>query len=104
MNKSKLVAVIVLLFCISGLATMMTWPHFKEASWQTVSAPAWWQFEWLAATGFYLSVLPSIAVASLDKVFELNDNIRYIFSGFLIFIEIVVIIFVVYKIAGRTKP
>jgi MFS family permease len=103
MKKSKLVAVIVLLFCISGLATMMTWPHFKEGSWQTVSVPAWWQFEWLAAIGFCLSALPSIAVAYLSEVFELNEYFRYVISGFLIFLEIIVISFVVYKIVERFK-
>jgi hypothetical protein len=104
MRKSTLITVIALLLCIGGLITLFSWPNFKEGSWHTISGSAWWQFEWLAAIGFYLSALPSMVVASLDKILELNQNIRYFLSGCLMLIEIVAIALVVYKITDRTNP
>lgn len=95
------------------MLTLLTWPPFRGGSWEPSGAPAWWQFEWLAGLGFALSVLPSIAVASLHDSFVSAEYLRYLFVGGLVGLEVLLLCWLTYRVIAcfsrnhaknRTEP
>ncbi len=83
------------------MLTLLTWPPYKGSSWELACSPAWWQFEWLAAVGFWLSALPSLAVYRLDDFFASAEHLCYPFVGLLIAIEVIFLSLLTYVMVAR---
>ena len=80
--------------------TLLTWLPTDGITWEPLVAPAWWQFEWLAGLGFWLSALPSRVIYKFDAFFAANEHLWYPASGLLLIIEVALICFGVYKIVA----
>jgi hypothetical protein len=101
MKKPELFAAAVATLCMASVITILSWPKFQDGTWETVSLPTWWQFEWLAAIGVGLSALPSLAVAALSESTGISASMRYVVPGLLITLKIAALSFLVYKVAQR---
>ena len=89
------------------MITLLTWPPFKDGSWELSREPAWWQLQVFAAAGFALCALPSYFVYQLDSYFHVHESLRYPFAGTLVTIEVLLLCWLVYLIAKKaiaSKP
>lgn len=91
-------AVAVASSCAAAMVTLHTWPHTDPITWRPLASPAWWQFEWLAGLGFWLSALPSFVIYSLDSFFAANEHLRDPVAFFLIVVEIFLLTFAMHKL------
>jgi hypothetical protein len=66
----------------------------------TLTPPAWWQFEWLAALGFWLSALPSFVIYKFDTFFAANAHLRDPAAGFFILVEVLFLALGTYKLVA----
>jgi hypothetical protein len=87
-RKGLIGASVVAVFCAAALITLFTWPPTDSITWQPLSPPAWWQFGWLAGSGFILSALPSLAIFKLDAFVAANEHLRNPATMILLFTEV----------------
>ena len=99
-RKGLALAASVATICAASLVTLLNWPPTDGTTWEPLAAPAWWQFEWLAGLGFWLSALPSGVIYKFGAFFAANEHLRYPASGLLLIIEVGLICFGVYKIVA----
>jgi hypothetical protein len=74
--------------CAAAMLTLLTRAPSEGSSWELAYPPAWWQFEWLEAIGFFLCALPSYAAYRLDDFFASKEYMRNPFVGLFITIEV----------------
>ena len=86
--------------CAAAMLTLLTWPPFRDGSWELAHSPAWWQFEWLAAIGFVLSALPGVAVAFLHTFFASAEYLRYPFAELLLAFEVLLLCLLTYRMVA----
>lgn len=104
MNKKALFwAGAVASLCGAAMLTLLTWPLRDPISWQPLSPPAWWQFEWLEGLGFLLSATPSLVIYKFDSFFAANEYLRNPLAVFLVMAEIVVLAFGTYTLVAKLK-
>lgn len=84
--------------CAAAMATLMTWPPTDSITWRPLTPPSWWQIEWLAGLGFWLSALPSFVIFEFDAFFSANEHLRDPVVDLLLLVEILALCICVYKI------
>lgn len=99
-RKGVVVAGVVALLCAAALLTLITWPVTDSITWKPLTAPAWWQFEWLAGFGILLSALPSFVIFKLDAFFAANEYLRNPVAAFLVFTEVAVLCILTYALVA----
>ena len=99
-RKGVVVASVVGILCAAGLLTLIAWPATDSITWQPLTAPAWWQFEWLAGLGILLSALPSLVIFELDAFFATNEHLRNPAVMFLLFTEVAVLCSLTYALVA----
>jgi hypothetical protein len=85
------------------MVTLVTWPMTDSITWKPLTPPVWWQFEWLAALGFWLSALPSVVIFKFDGFFAANEYLRDPVAWSLILIEVLVMCFAIYKLVASAS-
>jgi hypothetical protein len=89
MNRKGLIwAGTVAVICAAAIATLITWPPTDSITWRLLSPPSWWQFEWLAGLGFWISALPSFVIYKFDAFFAVNESLRYPIASLLVLVEV----------------
>lgn len=116
MNRTAIAcAGVVAILCAAAMLTLTTWPLTDSITWKPLTPPAWWQFEWLHALGFWLSALPSFLIYAFDSFFAANESLRNPVAAFLIAGEVLIVCWGTYKLvaaataqqvaaADRAKP
>ena len=105
MNRKAFVsACAVAGLCVAAMVTLVTWPMTDPITWKPLTAPARWQFEWLAGLGVWLCALPSFVVFKFDSLFVANEHLRDPVTWSLIFVEVVVMCFAIYKLVASASP
>jgi hypothetical protein len=99
-RKALLSACAVAGLCAAGMVTLASWPVMDPVTWKPLTPPAWWQFEWLAVLGFWLSALPSFVIFKFDRFFAANEHWRNPVAWSLILLEVLVMCFVIYKLVA----
>lgn len=102
-RKPLLTACAVAGLCAAAMVTLATWPMTDLITWKPLTPPAWWQFEWLAALGFWLSALPSLVIFKFDRFFAANEHWRYPVMWSLICLEVLAICSAVYKLVAAKR-
>jgi hypothetical protein len=100
---ASLCALAVTLLCAAAMTTLLTWPPTDSITWRPLTPPAWWQFEWLAALGFWLSALPSFAIYKFDTFFAANTHLRDPAAGFFILVEVLFLALGTYKLVALSS-
>lgn len=116
MNRTAIAcAGVVAILCAAAMLTLATWPLTDSITWKPLTPPAWWQFEWLYALGFWLSALPSFLIYAFDSFFAANESLRNPVVDFLVAVEVLIVCWGTYKVvaaataqhvaaADRAKP
>jgi hypothetical protein len=99
-RKALLSACFVAGVCAAAKVTLVTWPMTDSITWKPLTPSAWWQFEWLAALGFWLSALPSFLIFRFDTFFAANEQLRDPVAWSLILLEVLVVCFAIYKLVA----
>jgi hypothetical protein len=104
MNKKAIVcASVVAVLCAAAMLTLITWPLTDSITWKPLTQPAWWQFEWLHALGFWLSALPSFVIYAFDPFFAANESLRDPAASLLVAVEIFLLCFGTYKFVAAVR-
>ena len=104
MNKRAIVcACLFALLSAAAMLTLITWPLSDLVSWQPLTPPAWWQFEWLLALGFWLSALPSSVIYAFDSFFAAHESLRNPAASLLIVMEVIIVCWGIYKLVAAQR-
>jgi len=97
MNRNGLIwAGVVAVVCTAAVVTLITWPPTDWITWQPLSPPSWWQFEWLAGLGFWICALPGFVIYKFDAFFAANESLRYPVASSLVLVEVLLFCFCAY--------